>query len=142
MNVAIIPRILLDKLEHDSERRVHLNVLLSAILLFIAAAFLIRYQNVLSLLPHICLAQTLFGIPCPGCGVTRSALAFLAGDVGRAWTLNPSGPVLCAATAFQVPLRSLVLIGACGSRAVVITSQAMTSVVVTVLIVNWLVHIL
>ena len=141
MDVAIIPRILLDKLELDPERRVHLNVLLSALLLFTMAALLVRCADTLALLPHVCFAQALFGIPCPGCGVTRSALAFLVGDVDRAWSLNPGGPFLCAAVAFQVPLRSLALCGACGGRSVVIVSRAMTLIVLVVLIVNWFDHI-
>ena len=141
MDVAIIPRMLLDKLELNPERRVHLNVLLSALLLFTVAALLVRCADALALLPHACLAQALFGIPCPGCGVTRSALAFLVGDVGRAWSLNPGGPFLCAAVAFQVPLRFLALCGACGGRFVVIASRAMTLIVLVVLILNWFDHI-
>ena len=141
MDVAIIPKMLLDRLEIDPGRRLHLNVLLSALLLFTVAALLVRYADALALLPHVCLAHALFGIPCPGCGVTRSALALLVGDVGRAWSLNPAGPVLCAAVAFQVPLRFLALCGACGGRSVGIVSRAMTIVVLVVLIVNWLVRI-
>jgi hypothetical protein len=137
MDIAIIPRILLDRLEMDPERRVHLNVLLSALVLFTMAALLVRCADALAILPHVCLAQALFGIPCPGCGVTRSALAFLAGDVGRAWSLNPGGAFLCAAVAFQLPLRSLVLCGACGGRSAMIASRAMTLIVLVVLIVNW-----
>lgn len=140
MDVAIIPRILLDKLELVPERRAHLNVLLSSLLLFAMAAVLVRYGGALTILPRVCLAQALFGIPCPGCGVTRGALAFIAGDVGRAWALNPGAPFLCAAVAFQIPLRSCVMCGmcgACGERFVVNVSRMMTLVVVVVLIISW-----
>lgn len=43
-----------------------------------------------------CLAQRLFGIPCPGCGITRSVAALLRGDLRAALTANPAGLVVCA----------------------------------------------
>jgi hypothetical protein len=138
MEFAIIPRLLLEKLERDSERQIHLNVLLSTILLIIAAFFLVRYRSVLELVPRVCVAQALFGIPCPGCGITRSVLALLAGDVRQAWLHNPAGPVLCAATASQVPLRCLVLIDRFPSRIAFITSRMVTVVLMLFLMVNWL----
>ena len=142
MDFAIIPRILLAKLERDAERRIHLNVLLSTILVVIVSFFLLQYKHVLEFVPHFCVAQAVFGIPCPGCGMTRSVLAFLAGDVGRAWSMNPTGPVLCVVTAFQVPLRCLVLIGRCRSRTAFITARTFTAVIVLFLMGNWLAHIL
>ena len=33
------------------------------------------------------------GLPCPGCGMTRSCLALLRGDLAETWRLNPFGPV-------------------------------------------------
>lgn len=33
------------------------------------------------------------GLPCPGCGMTRSCLAMLRGDWIEVWRLNPFGPV-------------------------------------------------
>lgn len=141
MDIAIIPKMLLDMLEHDPERQVHLNVLLSALFLLLAAALLSHHGNALALLPHVCLAQTLCGISCPGCGVTGSALAFLAGDVSRAWTINPAGPVLCVSVGCRIPLRLLALSGTRGKSPALTTSRVMTSAVVTVLFLNWLGHI-
>ena len=142
IDFAIIPRILLDRLELDPERRIHVNVLLSTVALFIAAVLAGHFEDVLRAVPHVCLSQVLLGMPCPGCGVTRSALAFMAGHMDQAWTLNPAGPVLCAATVIQVPLRLVVLLGAYSSKAAMKTSRALTSLVVTVLMVNWLIQIL
>jgi hypothetical protein len=34
------------------------------------------------------------GLPCPGCGLTRSVLALLHGHVGESLRLHPMGPVL------------------------------------------------
>ena len=142
MEVTIIPNAFLDRLSGDAGRRHHINVALSALLLSLVAVLLAGHQETLGFLPHACLAEMLFGIVCPGCGVTRSAFAVLAGDFTRAWTFNPAGPFLCATVAFQVPLRSLVLMGGCESWVVVRISRAMNVLVASVLSVNWLVQVL
>ena len=37
----------------------------------------------------VCPTATLFGIPCPGCGLTRASLLLLSGDVHGALGLHP-----------------------------------------------------
>ncbi len=41
-----------------------------------------------------CTFALVFGLPCPGCGTTRSIRALLEGDAPRALHLNPVGPVV------------------------------------------------
>jgi hypothetical protein len=36
------------------------------------------------------------GLPCPTCGMTRSVVMALHGEIGRAWHVAPGGPVLAA----------------------------------------------
>jgi hypothetical protein len=48
-------------------------------------------------LPVICPSRLLFGVTCPGCGMTRSVLLTLGGDLRGALYVNPAGPVLVAA---------------------------------------------
>jgi len=48
-------------------------------------------------LPVVCVSRLLFGVTCPGCGMTRSVLMTLGGDLGGALAANPAGPVLVAA---------------------------------------------
>ena len=44
-------------------------------------------------LPVVCPSRLLFGVNCPGCGMTRSVLLTLGGDLRGALDVNPAGPV-------------------------------------------------
>jgi hypothetical protein len=48
-------------------------------------------------LPVICPSRLLFGVKCPGCGMTRGVLLTLGGDLRVALAVNPAGSVLVAA---------------------------------------------
>jgi len=63
------------------------------------------------LLPQTCVSRTLLGVPCPGCGLTRSFAALIRGDLLKAVILNPMGPVLFLACLFQVPYRIIEYVG-------------------------------
>lgn len=39
--------------------------------------------------PPLCPLQNMWGIPCPGCGLTRATVALAQGDVARALHLHP-----------------------------------------------------
>jgi hypothetical protein len=43
-----------------------------------------------------CPVRTLFGVPCPGCGLTRALLSCLRGDLNDAVVTHPMAPVLLA----------------------------------------------
>lgn len=142
MDIAIIPNVLLYRFEADPERRIHLNVLLSHLLLLIPAAIVICLSMDLSIIPHVCLFHQLFGIPCPGCGITRSLLALFVGDIHRAWILNPAGPFLGMSLVAQVLLRIQALRMERWSMRAFGLSRAMTIGVLIILIVNWLYQII
>jgi hypothetical protein len=59
------------------------------------------------LLPDTCWSHAVFGISCPGCGLTRSFTAMARGEIGAALQLNPCGPVLFILCCFQIPYRIL-----------------------------------
>lgn len=42
----------------------------------------------------LCLTAATYGIPCPGCGMTRAAVELLHGDVGGALHFHPLAPVI------------------------------------------------
>jgi hypothetical protein len=48
-------------------------------------------------LPVVCPSRLLFGVNCPGCGMTRSVLLTLGGDLRGALSVNPAGPFLVVA---------------------------------------------
>ena len=41
----------------------------------------------------VCGLRSRLGLPCPTCGMTRSVVLSLHGEVGRAWHVAPGGPV-------------------------------------------------
>jgi hypothetical protein len=45
-------------------------------------------------MPAICLLKNITGIPCPSCGVTRSVISLLNGDLSSAVSVNPLGVLL------------------------------------------------
>jgi hypothetical protein len=56
-----------------------------------------------------CLFRRLAGVDCPGCGITRSAMALLKGDVSEAFRLHPAGPLVVALIALIVTYLGLAL---------------------------------
>ena len=40
-----------------------------------------------------CAFRSHFGLPCPTCGLTRSVVLTLHGEIARAWNVAPGGPV-------------------------------------------------
>lgn len=58
-----------------------------------------------------CLLRGLTGLPCPGCGITRSLLGLGAGDLHGAVRANPAGMAVAAALAGQGVLSAGVLLG-------------------------------
>jgi hypothetical protein len=50
-------------------------------------------------LPAVCVSRLLLGLSCPGCGMTRSVLMTLGGDLRGALAANPAGPLLVVALA-------------------------------------------
>ncbi|MEI8353595.1 MAG: DUF2752 domain-containing protein [Lentisphaerota bacterium] len=57
----------------------------------------------------VCLFRWVFGVDCPGCGITRSAMALLNGDVIGAFRLHPAGPLVVSLIALIVAYLVLAL---------------------------------
>ncbi len=60
-------------------------------------------------LPHTCMSRMLFGLNCPGCGLTRSFVHLAEGEWAAAWRCHRLGGLMAAVLIFQVPYRLLAL---------------------------------
>lgn len=74
-----------------------------------AAAILTPTDDAVSLfgveIPAMCTWRQLFGVGCPGCGLTRSFTFMAHGAVFDAFRMNWLGPLLFSVVAVQLPLR-------------------------------------
>jgi hypothetical protein len=131
MEITFIPQWFLARLCADEERRVHLNCVLSAIAVLAALPFL-------SYLPHICLAQTLLHIPCPGCGITRSLLNLSRLDIQLSWRANPAGVVLALLFGFQIIARPIAFFVPTTSRRIGGTARWLSTATVIALLAVWI----
>ena len=46
-----------------------------------------------TVLPNICMFRAYTGLPCPGCGLTRSLIATAHGKIGLSFSLHRLGPI-------------------------------------------------
>lgn len=59
--------------------------------------------------PELCLSRSLWGVSCPGCGLTRSFVRLAHGDFSGSVAVNRVGWLLALATVIQIPYRSVML---------------------------------
>ena len=57
-------------------------------------------------MPETCTSKLLFGIDCPGCGMTRAFIAISQGELFRAWNFNPASFLAYLFVAVQLPWQS------------------------------------
>jgi hypothetical protein len=60
-------------------------------------------------LPPLCASRAIFGLQCPGCGLTRSFVALAHGDVAESLRFNRVGWLLALAVVVQIPYRAYAL---------------------------------
>ncbi len=56
-------------------------------------------------LPQTCMSRALFGMRCPGCGLTRSVIHLAEGDWRASWHDHRLGGLLAVVIALQIPYR-------------------------------------
>lgn len=135
MEIAACPRWILEYLGIHDRMQQHVSVFLSSVL---ALAFipLVHY------IPHFCLMQKLFGLPCPGCGVCHSILSILHLNPVAAWQANPGGIGVALAFLFQLVARPIALMVPRTSALVSQTSHRISNGVVASLLLVWAFRVL
>jgi hypothetical protein len=91
----------------------HWEMLALALLTLVAALLLeVRADDRVALaalpshpLPETCVCRTALGIPCPGCGLTRSFVHLAHGRWVQSWHAHHLGWLLAGALLFQLPYR-------------------------------------
>ncbi len=97
--------------------RYHFWILAAALgVLSLAAVFQVASRDaaVVSLpwfgdTPEFCTWKRMFGLSCPGCGLTRSITSIVHGQWAAAWAFNPAGWLFFAVCLYQIPFRSVQL---------------------------------
>ncbi|MEX1039345.1 MAG: DUF2752 domain-containing protein [Pirellulaceae bacterium] len=82
-----------------------LGVLLAAFVLKREGTEEVAIAGLNIVLPPTCGARTLWGIDCPGCGLTRSFISLAQGDLIGSWQVNPGGVFLFGFLLLQIPYR-------------------------------------
>lgn len=108
MVIALLPGRLLSRCRLAGPAQWHVNVLLSHALL-LAVILATPSLDLSQALPHVCLCQSLLGLPCPGCGITRSLAAASRGDLANSLAMHPGGIAMLVGLLVQIGLHGVML---------------------------------
>jgi hypothetical protein len=103
----------------------------------VALRFLPRFP-----LPQACFSRLVLGVPCPGCGLTRSFVHLADGQFARAWQTNRVGLLLAGAVMFQFPYRLLAILSRDRWRLHERIAHAFVAVIAVLLIGNWILRLI
>lgn len=135
-----------------SSRRKHDVTMLLIAIAVILLSFLLRVRadqrvELLGLsgfaAPETCGSRILFGIECPGCGLTRGFIRLAAADWSGAVALNRVTPLLAFAVLTQIPYRLAMLRSWSTARRFAVSPwpKAFGWVLIVALIGNWLLQL-
>lgn len=135
MEFHLIPIALLKRLGVSDRAVLHVSLFASAVLVVLASPLL-------KFFPHFCLAQFLFHLPCPGCGITTGLRAILHADWRGACVANPASLMLAAFLVFQLLARPLALLRPASGDHVSVASRYFSNAVLFTLFSVWLVRLI
>lgn len=130
--------------------RLHREMLVAAVAV-VGLAFLLEVHSdqrvALSFLPgcplpETCPSRGLLHVDCPGCGLTRSFIFLAHGAWRDSWNVHHVGWVLALATILQIPYRLAALCSRSGVPLGSSFPKLFGTLLVVLLIVNWLVNLL
>lgn len=91
----------------------HALIFAMSVAVVVAAAVLTPSAEVVSFfgsdVPVLCGWRQMTGLPCAGCGLTRSFTFMAHGRIAEAFSMNYLGPFLFALVASQIPWRAYAL---------------------------------
>jgi hypothetical protein len=109
MIIAFVPRFLLHRLVNDPAAAWHTNVVVSHTALLLAIPLSPLLLDMIGNWPHTCLSRQLFGVPCPGCGITTSVGYLSQSKLAESFAANPAGIVLVMCLLLQLLLHTFAL---------------------------------
>lgn len=126
--------------------RYHVEMLLLAIIVVGAACLLeVRADQKVAVkslpalvIPPTCMSNEAFGVPCPGCGLTRSFVELGHGRFGNSLAQHRVGWILAVAVVFQIPYRIIALRRRKNTLFPSRLSKGISGVLIALLIANWL----
>jgi len=101
---------------HSPQETIWLHIIFfSMAVAVIGASFLLRSEGPDSVflpgteqaMPELCVSRRIFGLPCPGCGLTRSFISISQGQLSRAWRFNPVSFLLYPFIFIQIPWNAM-----------------------------------
>ena len=107
------------------------GLLLSSFIVLAIAPLLIH-------VPHVCVLQKLFHLPCPGCGILHSLASIQHLHFQQSWQINPAGTMLALMLAFQVFGRALAIASTNTRPAINKLSKLWSAVVLASLTTVWI----
>jgi hypothetical protein len=92
-------------------------------------------------LPQACASRAIFGLRCPGCGLTRSIIHLAEGDWRSSWHDHRLGGLLAIVIAFQIPYRLYALRRPARPLFSTFWLRAFGYVLIVALLANWLLDV-
>ncbi|MGA2571994.1 MAG: DUF2752 domain-containing protein [Terracidiphilus sp.] len=135
MEINFFPSWLMERLGIGKAAQRDFGILVSSVIVLAFSPLLIH-------VPHLCLAQKLLHLPCPGCGILHSLAAIQRLRFVESWRSNPAGVILASMLCFQVAGRSISIAASQTSRAVDRLSRSWSIAVLVSLASVWICRIL
>jgi Protein of unknown function (DUF2752) len=131
MEIDICPRWVLARLRIPGQSQHH-------VALFVSTLLTLAFLPLVIHLPHFCLMQKVLGIPCPGCGILHSIMAFLRLKPVMAWEANPAGVGVASVFCFQLVARPIALMAPRTGDLVSEASRHISNVALGSLLLVWI----
>ena len=104
MEISFIPQFILNRITNNDILKIHYNILFSNIIIIL---FLLTGSiSIIKIIPHFCLVDYLFHIPCPGCDITGGIIKIITLE-----KLNLAPIFIFIAIICQIPLRIIAISG-------------------------------